>query len=165
MTFKDAVPPEGGRIDDAISIRRASPADAGAIRALTRAAYAKWVPLIGREPLPMTADYERAVRAHRFDLLYLGQTLAGLIETVADGDELLIVNVAVAPDFQGRGLGVRLMALAETLAAAGGLKGLRLYTNQKFEANIRLYAALGYRVTREDALNGGVALHMAKPLP
>ena len=45
-----------------MQIRRAGEADAAAVRELTRSAYAKWVPLIGREPMPMTADYERAVR-------------------------------------------------------------------------------------------------------
>lgn len=57
-------------VSGALTLRQAVPADAPAIRALTRAAYAKWVPLIGREPKPMTADYEQAVRHHRFDLLY-----------------------------------------------------------------------------------------------
>ena len=55
--------------------------DALAIRELTRAAYAKWVPVIGREPMPMSADYDRAVREHRIDLLYAGDTLAALIES------------------------------------------------------------------------------------
>jgi hypothetical protein len=39
---------------------------------------------------------------------------------------------------------------------------VRLYTNQRFEKNIRLYAALGYRIDREEALNGGIAVHMSK---
>ena len=33
-----------------IELRQATAADAAAIRGLTRAAYAKWVALIGREP-------------------------------------------------------------------------------------------------------------------
>jgi hypothetical protein len=37
----------------AIELRRAIAADAAAIRELTRQAYAKWVPIIGREPLPI----------------------------------------------------------------------------------------------------------------
>ena len=49
------------------AIRRAGPADA--VRALTRLAYAKWVPLVGREPTPATADYERIVREDPVDLL------------------------------------------------------------------------------------------------
>ena len=35
---------------DALTLRRAAAADAAAVRALTREAYAKWVPVIGREP-------------------------------------------------------------------------------------------------------------------
>lgn len=37
-------------------IRRATTDDAPTVGLLTRAAYAKWVPVIGREPLPMKAD-------------------------------------------------------------------------------------------------------------
>lgn len=145
------------------TLRLACPADAPAIAALTRAAYAKWVPLIGREPLPMTVDYQKAVAAHRFDLLEEADRLAALIETTPQDDWLLIVNVAVDPAFQKKGHGVRLLAHAEDLAADAGLAGTRLYTNQRFAENIALYAALGYSVEREEALNGGLAVHMVKP--
>ena len=46
-----------------IELRQATAADAAAIRGLTRAAYAKWVALIGREPKPMTAEFSRKVTA------------------------------------------------------------------------------------------------------
>ena len=59
-----------------VTLRTAAPADAAAIRDLTRAAYAKWVPVIGREPKPMGPDYEAAVREHRFDLLHVAGELA-----------------------------------------------------------------------------------------
>ena len=86
-------------------IRRAGRADAGAVRELTRSAYVKWVPVIGREPMPMVADYDRAVREHMIDLLFVGASLVALIETVNKADHLLIENVAVAPQFRGRGFG------------------------------------------------------------
>jgi ribosomal protein S18 acetylase RimI-like enzyme len=76
----------------------------------------------------------------------------------------LIVNVAVKPAFQGRGLGVRLMKHAESLAADAGLVGTRLYTNKLFTANVRLYEALGYRLDGEEALPGVVRVNMSKPL-
>lgn len=145
-------------------LRIATAADAAAIGALTREAYAKWVPVAGREPLPMRVDYAEAVQARRFDLLEADGRLAALIETVREGDELLIVNVAVRPAFQKRGYGVRLMRLAEALAAEQGLKGTRLYTNRLFAENVRLYERLGYSIEREAALNGGVAVHMVRPL-
>jgi ribosomal protein S18 acetylase RimI-like enzyme len=122
------------------------------------------VPLIGREPKPMTADYDDAVAKHRFDLLYVEGTLAALIETIREADHLLVENVAVSPSFQGRGLGRRLMAHAEELAASSGFREIRLYTNQRFAENIELYRRLGYRVDRQDLLPVGTVVHMSKQL-
>ena len=110
-------------MSDVVELRMAGAGDAAAIRALTREAYAKWVPLIGREPRPMTADYAQALKTHRFDLLYAGGRLAALIETIRETDHLLIENVAVSPSFQGRGFGRILMAHAEEIAASHGFGG------------------------------------------
>jgi ribosomal protein S18 acetylase RimI-like enzyme len=148
----------------ALELRRAGEADAAAVRALTRAAYAEWVPVIGREPKPMTADYAEAVQKHRIDLLHVGGELAALVETIPRADHLLVENVAVAPAFRGRGLGRRLLAHAERLAAEGGYGEVRLYTNGLFAANVRLYLRLGYRTDREEAFRGGVVVHMSKPV-
>jgi len=138
--------------------------DAAAIRALTLEAYAPWAALIGREPLPMTVDYDAALREHRFDLAYGAGELVGLIETHAAADHLLVVNVAVAPGYQGAGLGRRLMAHAETLAREQGLTTLRLYTNARFERNISIYRRFGYAVEREEISERGVIVHMAKTI-
>lgn len=147
-----------------MDLRQATAADAAAIRDLTRQAYAKWVPLIGREPKPMTADYEEAVARHGFDLLYVDGTLAALIETIREADHLLVENVAVSPSFQGRGLGRSLMAHAEALARELGFDTIRLYTNQRFAENIALYRQLGYEIDREDVVAVGVVTHMRKRL-
>jgi ribosomal protein S18 acetylase RimI-like enzyme len=147
-----------------MELRQAMAADAPAIRELTREAYAKWVPVIGREPKPMTADYAAAVRKHRFDLLHVEGKLAALIETIAEGDHLLIENVAVSPSFQGRGLGRKLMAHADQIAMSLGFGEIRLYTNKLFAENVQLYSRLGYRVDREEELSDGIAVHMSKPV-
>ena len=119
--------------------------------------------MIGREPKPMAADYAAALRAHRFDLLYVGAELAALIETVDQGDRLLIENVAVSPDFQRRGLGSRLMAHAETIARALGHGRLWLYTNNRFTGNVELYRRLGYAVDSEEAIDAGlIRVNMSK---
>jgi len=152
-------------MSETVELRRAVAEDAAAIRELTREAYAKWIPVIGREPLPMIADYEQAVLRHRFDLLYAGGTLAALIETVAQADHLLVENVAVAPRFQRRGFGRRLLAHAEEVASSSGLGEVRLYTNPRFAGNVALYASLGYRVDREEEFRGGVVVHMSKRAP
>lgn len=147
---------------DRVELRQGRTTDAAAIRDLTREAYAKWVPLIGREPKPMRADYDEAIRKHRFDLLHVEGRLAALIETIRGADHLLIENVAVSPSFQGRGFGRMLMAHAGQAAASLGFREIRLYTNKAFAENLRFYAKLGYRTDREEAFAGGVVVHMSK---
>ena len=93
-----------------LSVRRAGSDDAAAVRALTRAAYGKWVPLIGREPTPMIADYERVVATDPVDLLLADGALVALVWMIPHPDHLLIENLATAPAYQGRGYGRRLLA-------------------------------------------------------
>ncbi len=158
------VPIEADRHETTVHLRRGRPEDADAIRSLTREAYAKWVLVIGREPLPMTADYATALRDHRFDLLWLGETIVGVVETIPRADHLLIENLAVAPAHQGRGFGRMLLVRAEELAAASGHAEIRLYTNKLFAENVNLYQKRGYLIDREETWTGGVIVHMAKRL-
>ena len=146
------------------ALRLATLADAGAIRDIVRAAYARWVPLIGREPLPMRVDYAEALGRHRFDLLQRGPRILALIETAAREDHLWIENIAVPPDLQGQGLGHRLLAHAEDLARAAGLAELRLLTNGAFASNVALYERHGYVVTERAPFLGGITVFMRKPL-
>jgi GNAT superfamily N-acetyltransferase len=138
--------------------------DAGRIRDLTRAAYAKWVGLIGREPLPMQADYRRAVAEHAIDLLIEGGALAGLIEMILRPDHLWIENVAVAPERQGRGHGRLLLAHAEKRALGAKRFEIRLQTNLAFAANLELYAKLGYAIDRTEPFRGGTLVYLSKQL-
>src|SRR5262249_51403724 len=125
-------------------LRRAGPGDVAAIRALSRAAYAKWVPLIGREPVPMTADYHRAVEDHIIDLYEPNGELLALIEMIREHDHLLIESLAVRPDQQGKGLGDSLLRHAEGIAMSLHLPQTRLYTNAAFASNLEFYAKRGY---------------------
>ena len=144
--------------------RRATLEDADAVRLLTRAAYAKWVPAIGREPLPMKADYEVAVREHLVDLLEVDRTLAALIEMIPESEWLLIENLAVAPAFQRRGYARVLLERAQETAFALGLQGLQLFTNSLFESNVDLYLRHGFSIDREEPFMGGVTVYMSKSL-
>jgi len=144
------------------ALRRAIQSDAPLIRALVRSAYAKWVPMIGREPQPMVVDYAQAIRDHVVDLLCVEDQLVALIETVPEPGYLLIENVAVAPGCQGRGYGRLLMEHAEQFAASLGRMQVRLYTNARFTENIRFYDRLGYTVDRQEPFKDGVRVHMSK---
>ncbi len=147
------------------AIRRAIAADSALVRTISRAAYAKWVPLIGREPWPMTADYDEALRNHIIDLLHIEGYVIALVEMIPAADHLLVENVAVLPEHQGQGHGKRLMAHAEAVATALGHRLVRLYTNQRFAENIALYQRLGYEIERQEAVPAGVVVHMRKSLP
>lgn len=147
------------------TIRRAVLADAPAVDALTQAAYAKWVPIIGRKPRPILADYSTAVVDHRIDLVEIAGQLAALIELDQQLDHLLIVNLAVHPDYQGQGFGKMLLAHAESVARDASLAELRLYTNKLMTVNIALYQRRGYTVDREETIpTGGAAIYMSRRL-
>lgn len=147
-----------------MEFRRAGPEDAERVRALTRKAYAKWCEILGREPLPMTADYDHAVRHHVIDLAYVDGRLVGLVEMIAREGDLLIENVCVDPAEQGAGLGRRLVAHAEDETRRRGLGVIRLYTNKLFAANLRFYESLGYGIEREEPFKGGTVVHFRKSL-
>lgn len=146
-------------------IKRAGPQDAEAVRRLVREAYAQWVPMLGREPMPMKADYERAVREHEVDLLYANGLLVALIEVIVNSDHLFIENVAVAPEYQGQGLGRQLLSYAEQKARNEKFAKLCLLTNQAFESNIRLYESAGFHIDRTEPFpGGGTTVYMSKAI-
>jgi GNAT superfamily N-acetyltransferase len=148
-----------------LPLRRAVAADAAAVRALTLAAYAKWIPLIGREPLPMTADYDRAVVEHVIDLVEEGGHLCALIEMAPADGHLLIVNIAVRPDQQSKGIGARLLDHAEWFARSLGLDEIQLYTNVRMTSNLGFYGRRGYQEFRRGTTAPGLlAVFMRKKL-
>jgi GNAT superfamily N-acetyltransferase len=145
-------------------VRRATSADATLVQDLVRAAYAKWVPLLGRKPKPMTADYDAAIREHVVDVLRLDGEAAALIEMEPENDHLLVVNVAVSPNHQGQGYGRALLSHAEEFALSLGLKELRLYTSVHLTENVKLYERVGYVVDRKEEASPhlGVFVYMSK---
>jgi len=147
-----------------VALRCAEPSDVPAITALVRAAYARWIPVIGREPRPMQVDYAAAVTRHRFDLAVVDGALAGLVETTLRPDHLWIENLAVAPERQGRGLGRLLLAHAERLAQEAGRPACRLLTNGAFVANVDLYTAVGFTVDRREPFLDGWTVYMSRPV-
>lgn len=147
-----------------VVIRRASPGEAEIIAAITTAAYTRYVPLLGRQPQPMTADYRQILAKHPVWLLCLGGQPAGVLVLMKATDHLLIYNVAVSPAYQRRGLGRQLLAWAEQEVRQAGYTRLRLYTNELMVENIALYRQLGYVETAREPYLGSTLVHMEKRL-
>ena len=144
-----------------MQIRRAEPIEAAEIKALTRQAYMPWVAVLGREPLPMNADYAAAFKDHRFDVIDHEGAITALIQTQPRGDSLWIENIAVNPSAQGKGYGRALLNHAEALAVQAGHTMLTLYTNKLMVKNIAIYKARGFVVTGEQVAAHGTIVWMA----
>lgn len=146
-------------------LRRARDTDVGAIRELVVAAYRHYSAILGRTPIPMMADYDVAVREHDVWVLEQEASLAGVLELDRRPGHLWIENVAVAPSWQGRGLGRRLLAHADAECRRLQLPELRLLTNERYAANIELYQRYGYRETHREPHLGTDLVYFVKPLP
>lgn len=146
-----------------LTLRCANADDAGAVKQLTLQVYAKWVAVIGREPLPMTADYENAVAEHWIDLAEEAGELLGFVEMIPRAEHLFIQNLAVAEAHQGRGLATRLLQHAEAVALRCGLPEVQLATNQAFADNLTFYQNRNYEIyeVKPFAL-GGVGVRFRK---
>src|SRR5439155_12549681 len=84
-----------------VEIRRAGVADLPAVTALVREAYAPYVPRIGREPAPMTADYAALLEAAEVWVATDGDRgVIGVLLLHTQTDSLFLENVAVAPAAQ-----------------------------------------------------------------
>src|ERR1044072_2982497 len=95
------------------------------MREIARAAYAKYVPRIGREPSPMVADYDAAVAAQHATVIEIGGQVGGYIIAWPEDDAYFIENIGVDPQYQGHGLGRRLIEHAAAEARRHGLAALR----------------------------------------
>ena len=147
-----------------MTLRRATIADLPAVTALQRAAYAKNRPLLGVEPLPLLADYAQVLADYEVYLSERDGALAGVLILQPRADDLLIWSVATAPEAQGRGIGNKMLAFAETRARALGLTCIRLYTGQPLTFNIAWYTRHGYVYERTEDMGDRRIVHLIKQL-
>src|SRR5262249_26991140 len=82
-------------------IRKATAEDAARIRAIARAAYAKYVPRIGHEPAPMVADFAAEVAAGHVVVIATAGAGGGYMIPRPQTHAHLIANIAVDPGAAG----------------------------------------------------------------
>ena len=117
--------------------------------------------------MPMLEDYPDRIGEGVVDVIEDQDVVLGMIILVDQPDALMLENVAVAAEAQGRGVGRRLIDHAEAEARRRGQDRIRLYTHVTMVENQRMYAHLGYaettrgedegydRVQFEKSLTGG----------
>jgi ribosomal protein S18 acetylase RimI-like enzyme len=137
-----------------VRLRHADAADIEAVLEVVRRAFRKYVPRIGREPMPMGVDYAVPIgRGHCRVAEIDGRIVGVLVLMPADG-YLHVETVAVAPEAQGSGVGARLLQRADEEALAAGYAEVRLYTHEAMTENIAYYARRGYRETHRTQDDG-----------
>ena len=103
-----------------LDVRYATPDDVAVVAEITDMAYGRYVPMLGRKPQPMTADYREMVTQHDVWLLTLSERPVGVLVLIREEEALLIYSIAVCPESQGQGLGALLLRFAEAQAERAG---------------------------------------------
>lgn len=125
-------------------IRKAEESDTQAVQRIVAAAYAPLAQRMDKPPAPMLDDYRARIAEGVVDVWADAEAVLGVIILVNQPDALMLENVAVSPEAQGRGVGRDLIRHAETEARARGYSRIRLYTHATMTANQAMYAGLGY---------------------
>ena len=150
-----------------VSITPALPADADAVLAVQRAAFA----IEARHyddpelpPLVETIDQVAAtIAAGEVLVARLDGQVVGSVRRVLTGDEVEIGRLSVLPAHQGRGVGGRLLAAAEDIP---GASTALLFTGHLSVDNLGLYHRRGYREFARRQVSERVELvYLRKSLP
>jgi ribosomal protein S18 acetylase RimI-like enzyme len=147
-----------------MTIRPARPQDRPAIERCVEAAYGQYIERMGKRPAPMLADYAALIASGVVWVLATTESIVGVLVMLPKGDCLFIENIAVLPEYQGRGCGRHLIAFAERTAIAAGRSCLSLYTNELMTENLAYYPALGFREVERRLEDGYRRVYMHKDL-
>jgi ribosomal protein S18 acetylase RimI-like enzyme len=90
--------------------------------------------------------------------------IAGILVLEETAEGLLLDNIAVAPDQQGKGVGRALLEFAEAEARRREFTAIHLYTHELMTENLSLYSRIGYVETYRITEKGFDRVYMRKPL-
>lgn len=112
----------------------------------------------------MTEDYLSLISAGEVWVAEHDGVLAGLLVLKVKSDHVLLDNVAVAPVFQGSGLGTQLLDFTDRYASEHGFTEVRLYTNEAMTENLGYYRRRGFVETHRATDRGYRRVFFAKRL-
>jgi ribosomal protein S18 acetylase RimI-like enzyme len=145
-------------------IRAATAADLEAVRGVVDAAYGHYVARIGRPPGPMLDDYATRIADRQAWVLEDAGRVVGILVLEQGPSGLLLDNIAVLPDCQGKGFGRVLIDFAEAEARRRGFAEIHLYTHALMTENIALYRRIGFVETHRAHEKGYDRVYMTRHL-
>jgi ribosomal protein S18 acetylase RimI-like enzyme len=143
-------------------IRQARAGEADAVSAVVHAAYQHYIARIGKPPGPMLDDYAQRIADGQTWVLEDAERIAGILVLEETPAGMLLDNIAVLPQYQGKGVGRALLEFAEAEARQRGFGAIHLYTHALMTENIALYCRIGYAETRRVTEKGYDRVYMTK---
>jgi ribosomal protein S18 acetylase RimI-like enzyme len=112
----------------------------------------------------MRQNYEAVLASEQVFVAEANHKVVAVLVISVTGEGFLLENVAVHPAHAGRGLGRRLLALAEQEAIAQGYGAIHLYTHERMTDNIALNQKVGYQEYARRLEHGYARAYMRKAL-
>ncbi len=146
------------------SIRVAKPEDEKMVIDCVNDSYTKFISRIGKKPAPMLDNYQYKISKELVHVFEEKGKIVGIIVLVPRPDHLYLGNLAVSPDYQGKGIGRQLMLHAESVTKSHGLPEIRLFTNELMYENLAIYSKYGYLETDRKTENGYKRVYFSKKI-
>lgn len=133
------------------NIRKAILEDAHGLQKCMELAYSSYQERMnGKRLPPMDIDYALEIRDYPTWVTEDNGKIVGGLIMMFENDYASLANIAVHPEFQGKGLGTALMEFAETIAKEKNYTTMRLATHILLTENLSLYLHLGWKEIQRD---------------
>ena len=125
---------------------------------------------------PHASNVEEDIRNGQLYLVRAESRIAGVITlnqsfdpeyrnakwTYQGKDFVVVHRLCISPDIQGRGMGTRMMRMAEAMLRENGIQSIRLDCFSQNPYSLRLYEKLGYHTVGEAVWRKGLFYLMEK---
>jgi len=112
----------------------------------------------------MLDDHAAVIQQHNAFVAEYDHDIVGVLILIQTQSRILLDNVAIHPEHQGKGVGRHLLEFAESQALRHGFNNLELYTHECMTENIAMYKRMGYVATARRTERGYDRVYMQKAL-
>ena len=145
------------------TLRRANSQDALALALCVEAAYHPHLSQVGGLASTSEAQYIELIALYQvWVVVYQGEIIGGLM-LIPKEAHMLLANIVVRPEHQGKGVGQALLELADSEALSQSYREIHLYTNIDMTENIDMYKRSGWTEMQSD-MQEGHRIYMRKVL-